>query len=269
MEILLGKNVSYKDKYDKSLLFPIARSKKRAEIGIVDTKIFYGYDLWNCYEVSWLAPNNKPQVRILEIIYDASSPFIIESKSLKLYLNSFNNTNFSSEENVISLITQDLSEVLETKVLVKSKLLDILSYLSLPSGFCLDNLNTQIDNLAEVRPDFLQLTGEDEIEETLYSNLLKSNCLVTGQPDWGTVEISYKGRQIDKEGLLKYIISFRNHNEFHEQCVERIFVDLYKKYSPKRLSVGARYTRRGGIDINPFRSTESDFFIENKRLIRQ
>lgn len=265
----LGKKTTYINIYDKTLLHPIPRALKRNELGAKDHDIFHnGFDLWNCYEISWLNNKNKPEVCIGEIIYSSASPFIIESKSLKLYLNSLNNTNYLNASEVQKLLTEDLSNVLETDVTVNLKALDIIEPLSAPLGRCIDNIDVYIPKILHVDPTILELE-EYEVEEILYSDLLKSNCLITNQPDWGSVEISYVGRQIRHATLLKYLISFRNHNEFHEQCVERIFADILAICKPIKLSVYAKYTRRGGIDINPFRSTEKDYTIARSRLVRQ
>ena len=265
----LGQNVLYKDQYDSSLLFAIPRSIKRKEIGITDDLVFHGYDLWNCYEVSWLNDNNKPEVRIMEMSYSANSLFIIESKSLKIYLNSFNNFHFNNDADVRDTISRDLAAILKIEVLLTLKYLDEISKIVLPAGYCIDNLDIKSDSPERIMSEFLQSEEGNEVKEALYSNLLKSNCLITGQPDWGTVEIDYIGRKISHEGLLKYIISFRNHNEFHEQCVERMFMDIYRRCNPSFLAVYARYTRRGGIDINPFRSSEKHYIVNNHRFVRQ
>lgn len=268
----LGQKSTYDATYNPQRLYPISRESKRQELGIDSTKLpFYGYDCWNHYEVSWLNPKGKPVVAIAEIIYDCQSPKIIESKSLKLYFNSFNNAKMTSFGAVEELVKKDLQERLDTEVLVKltplsqSPLQQIATSFS---GECLDELDITCD-IYQVEPLFLK-TSEEEVTEVLYSDLLKSNCLVTQQPDWGSVQISYSGKKIDREGLLKYLVSFRNHNEFHEQCIERIFMDLQKYCRPHSLTVYGRYTRRGGLDINPFRSTEKCFFMDkNQRLIRQ
>ncbi len=257
----LGKHVSYRDDYAPELLFPISRSGKRAEIGIDDAHPlpFHGEDLWNAYELSWLGPRGKPVVALAEFRVPAHSPRLIESKSLKLYLNSFNQHVFAAPEAVREIIAHDLSAAAGAPVGV---LLTPLSdrpprRIGYPEGTLLDTLDIAIDCYAP-NPDLLRLTDDEAtVEETLYSHLLKSNCLVTGQPDWGMVVVRYRGRQIAPEALLRYIVSFRQHNEFHEQCVERIFVDITRHCLPERLEVWARYTRRGGLDINPWRSSDA------------
>lgn len=265
----LGKQSAYIDHYAPELLFPIARKVKRDEIHVPQPLPFHGYDLWNAFELSWLNSFGKPCVATAVITFPADSDFLIESKSLKLYLNSFNQTTFNSLDDVKNTMASDLSKAANKPVSVDITLLqkntgDIFSSLE---GFCLDDLPVQIDTY-QPNPDFL-VTNKVIVTETVYSHLLKSNCLVTGQPDWGSVEIHYTGPQINHEGLLKYIVSFRGHNEFHEQCVERIFMDILTRCNPNNLSVFARYTRRGGLDINPYRSTSPVFSIRNPRLTRQ
>ncbi|STY30852.1 GTP cyclohydrolase [Legionella wadsworthii] len=210
-------------------------------------------------------------VAIAELLYDCSSPNIIESKSLKLYFNSFNNTRINNVETLKDTITKDLQERVGAEVVVKIYPLDAANQHAVqPSldGESLDHLDIEC---SEYLVDPSTLTASDElVEESLFSNLLKSNCLVTNQPDWGSVQIIYKGKKINREGLLKYIISYRNHNEFHEQCIERIFIDIMNYCKPEKLTVYGRYTRRGGLDINPYRSTEKTSFAgKNLRLVRQ
>ncbi|MCX9157479.1 NADPH-dependent 7-cyano-7-deazaguanine reductase QueF [Niveibacterium sp. 24ML] len=251
----LGKAVSYCDQYAPQLLFPIPRSGKRAEIGLGEDLPFTGHDLWNAYELSWLNARGKPMVALGTLQVPAQSPCLIESKSLKLYFNSFNQTRFESVDAVRSTIMRDLSAAAGAPVLVQIETLDCRPQreLAYPEGVLLDTLDIAIDTY-EPRPELLRASGA-QVDETLYSHLLKSNCLVTGQPDWGMLVVRYRGASIDREGLLRYICSFRTHNEFHEQCVERIFVDITRQCSPDRLEVWARYTRRGGLDINPWRSS--------------
>jgi 7-cyano-7-deazaguanine reductase len=268
----LGKISSYDLSYNPDRLFVIPRAGKRQEIGIDPSHPpFMGFDCWNHYEVSWLNAKGKPIVALAEIVYGCNTPGLIESKSLKLYFNSFNNTKFDSEIEVKNTIREDLKQRVEGDVIVnifplnenKPQIIQTAF-----TGICLDNLDiTCTDYL--VNPDLL-IIGQEIVEETLYSDLLKSNCLITNQPDWGSVQISYKGRKINHEELLKYLISFRNHNEFHEQCIERIFIDIMRRCQPTSLTVYGRYTRRGGLDINPYRSTKATSFKDlNIRLIRQ
>lgn len=252
----LGKTATYQNEYTPSLLFPIARQPKRDEIGIAGTLPFFGIDIWNAYELSWLNLRGKPQVAIATITVPADSPNIIESKSFKLYLNSFNQTRVASPEALADMLRADLSDGFGAPVQVRLTLPDTFSTLQMGEleGMLLDRLDIEV---SEYTPNAALLKANHEeaiVEEALVSHLLKSNCLVTGQPDWGSVQIRYVGPQIDQESLLQYLIGFRNHNEFHEQCVERIFMDILRQCRPQKLAVYARYTRRGGLDINPWRS---------------
>ena len=252
----LGKKTDYDTEYNPDRLFPVARAGKRAEIGIHAPELpFVGVDRWTHYEVSWLDPLGKPCVAIAEIEYDCTSPNIIESKSMKLYFNSFNQTGFSSLDAVRDCIIADLSQRVGAAVHVQLHAIeDFTQLIANPPGQCIDQ---QTVRCTAYTPDPTVLaTGQSHADETLYSNLLKSNCLITGQPDWATLVIAYKGKTILPDALLRYIVSFRNHNEFHEQCVERIFIDILHHCKPSSLTVYARYTRRGGVDINPYRSTE-------------
>lgn len=252
----LGKPTAYQAEYAPSLLFPIPRQSKREEIGITGTLPFFGVDIWNAYEMSWLNLRGKPQVAIATFTVPADSPNIIESKSFKLYLNSFNQTRLDGPEALLDLLRTDLSAGVGAPVQVKLMLPDAFPSLQMGEleGLLLDRLDIEV-NAYQPMPSLLKANhAEAMVEETLVSHLLKSNCLVTGQPDWGSVQIRYVGAQIDQEGLLQYLIGFRNHNEFHEQCVERIFMDIMRQCRPQKLAVYARYTRRGGLDINPWRS---------------
>ncbi|MFZ6725319.1 NADPH-dependent 7-cyano-7-deazaguanine reductase QueF [Undibacterium sp. MH2W] len=256
---LLGKVATYKAEYDPSLLFPIPRTDKRAEIGVGATLPFFGVDIWNAYEVSWLNQRGKPQIVIATITVPAESPNIIESKSFKLYLNSFNQTRLADAEALVQLLKKDLSAAAGASVHVSLCMSEHFGQLKMQEleGCLLDRLDIDVDAYTP-DPSLLRANHDEApVEETLLSHLLKSNCLVTGQPDWGSVQIRYVGSQIDQESLLRYLIGFRNHNEFHEQCVERIFVDIMQHCKPQKLAVYARYTRRGGLDINPWRSNFS------------
>jgi 7-cyano-7-deazaguanine reductase len=224
----LGKIAEYDISYNPDRLYPIPRADQRREIGIDENALpFTGYDCWNHYEVSWLNEKGKPIAAIAEIVYDCTSPFIVESKSLKLYFNSFNQAKFKSVDELESIITKDLEKVVDSNVTV---IIHLLNDLQTPviherfTGVCIDELDVECAHYT-VHPEYLSSTDEI-VEETLYSDLLKSNCLVTNQPDWGSVQIIYKGKKINREGLLQYLVSFRLHNEFHEQCIERIFVDI-------------------------------------------
>ncbi|WP_320823597.1 NADPH-dependent 7-cyano-7-deazaguanine reductase QueF [Reinekea sp.] len=266
----LGKNSAYIDRYDAALLFPIPRLSKRLELGLSTDLPFAGVDIWNAYELSWLNARGKPQVALAEFTVPAQSSNIIESKSLKLYLNSFNQTRFDSSERVQQCLNQDLSLAAGSAVQVRVvPLRDAQASVVFQSDAaeCIDELDIEVDTYV---PSPGALMVQDRVvTERLVSHLLKSNCLVTGQPDWGSVYIDYRGPQIDRASLLRYLISFRQHNEFHEQCVERIFVDLKAACRCDRLTVYARYIRRGGLDINPFRTDDPSAKADNMRHIRQ
>jgi 7-cyano-7-deazaguanine reductase len=265
----LGKEAAYISKYDPALLFFIPRKIKRKEIGIADVLPFYGVDIWNAFELSWLNQKGKPMAAVLVIEVPAQSNNIFESKSLKLYLTSFNGTKFKDAAEVAVTIKKDLSIAAEADIKVTVTLVQNhlpITTANLP-GINIDDLDVVIETY---QPETAYLeTSVEIVSEELNSHLLKSNCLVTNQPDWGSLYIKYKGPKINREGLLKYIVSLRDHNEFHEQCVERVFMDLLQHCKPENLTVYARYTRRGGIDINPFRSTEAGCDASNDRLIRQ
>ena len=266
----LGKTSAYVDTYAPELLFPVPREEKRAELGVTETLPFQGVDIWNAWEVSWLNAKGKPQVAVAEIRIPATSVNIIESKSFKLYLNSLNQTPFNHWSDVVSLLEKDLSACADgTVTVVLSPLSHIPAFgeVVLAQGTCIDELDVSMDTYF-TDASLLQAAEGGDVEETLVSHLLKSNCPVTGQPDWGSVSIHYVGRPIDHASLLRYIVSFRQHTEFHEQCVERIFTDIQALINPKTLTVSARYVRRGGLDINPYRSTETRHF-DNVRLLRQ
>ena len=266
----LGETVVYRDTYAPERLFPIARQGKRNEIGISgDALPFCGEDLWNAYELSWLDPRGKPVVALGRFRVPASSPNLIESKSLKLYLNGFNQERMPDAETVRARIAHDLSAAAGATVDVA--VLPLSAHpgrrFADPEGFCLDHLEIDVESYRP-RPDFLRAEGET-VSETLVSHLLKSNCPVTGQPDWGLLAVRYTGPRIDRAGLLRYIVSFRQHEEFHEQCVERMFCDILARCAPSSLAVWARYTRRGGLDINPFRATPGNDRNESDNEIRQ
>jgi len=255
----LGKNSAYRTDYAPELLFPIPRQGKRDELGLKGTLPFFGVDIWNGYELSWLNMRGKPQVAVARFTIPADSPNLIESKSFKLYLNSFNQTKLAGPDALKMLLQQDLSAAAGANVHVTLTMQEDFAKLEMGEleGQLLDRLDIDVDNYSP-QPETLKANFDElPVEETLVSHLLKSNCLVTGQPDWGSVQISYYGPQIDQESLLKYLIGFREHNEFHEQCVERIFTDILRQCKPQHLTVYARYTRRGGLDINPWRTNFS------------
>ena len=279
----LGKVSGYIDHYDASLLFPIARSVKRDELGITGAAPFFGADMWTAFELSWLNLRGKPQLALAHITVPCETPNIIESKSFKLYLNSFNNTRFADVPAVKARLRADLGEAAWRDLargpsgaapgsiglsLLLPDQFDRQAVYEL-DGLSLDRLDVECTRYTPA-PDLLKvLPAESPVSEVLVSNLLKSNCLVTGQPDWGSVQISYTGDPIDQEGLLQYLVSYRDHNEFHEQCVERIFMDIWTRTKPMKLAVYARYTRRGGLDINPFRTSYPQALPANVRTARQ
>jgi 7-cyano-7-deazaguanine reductase len=273
----LGKSSAYVDHYDASLLFPLARSDKRAEIGALTNAPFFGADMWTAFELSWLNPRGKPQVALAHITVPCETTHLVESKSFKLYLNSFSNTVFADAAEVQRRIRTDISVAvwaggpMQASVGVKLVLPELFDREPLyeMDGLSLDRLDIECSRYAPA-PDLLRTEADDQpVTEVLCSNLLKSNCLVTGQPDWGSVQISYTGLPINQAGLLQYLVSFRNHNEFHEHCVERIFMDIWTRCKPVKLSVYARYTRRGGLDINPFRTSHPQALPANVRTARQ
>ncbi|MEO8673084.1 MAG: NADPH-dependent 7-cyano-7-deazaguanine reductase QueF [Tahibacter sp.] len=253
----LGKSVAYRDDYDANLLFPIPRALKRAELGLAALLPFHGVDIWNAYELSWLDSRGKPRVALAEFRVPAESPNIIESKSFKLYLNSFAQMNFTTTAALSERLRQDLSAVAGAPV--SAALCENgefrNSVLCELDGELIDNLDIAIDDYGPPKPEYLSSEESQPVQENLVSHLLKSNCPVTGQPDWASVQIRYRGPRLSREGLLRYLVSFRRHSDFHEQCVERIFMDITALCKPQELSVYARYTRRGGLDINPWRSS--------------
>lgn len=304
----LGKATSYIDRYDAALLFPIARASKRSEIGITAALPFLGADMWSAYELSWLNLRGKPQVALAHFTVPCETPNLIESKSFKLYLNSFNSTRLADVDTLKARLRADLSQAawrdlsqagpqnavrlepvegvegangLSDPVAATARTASAIGIrILLPEmfdqqpiyeldGLSLDRLDIECHHYTPA-PELLRVAcGEAPVSEVLVSNLLKSNCPVTGQPDWGSVQISYSGAPINQEGLLQYLVSYRNHNEFHEQCVERIFMDIWQHCQPTRLAVYARYTRRGGLDINPFRTSYAQALPANTRMARQ
>ena len=267
----LGKSSEYISTYTPSLLFPIPRAAKWAELGLsADTLPYKGVDFWNCFELSWLLPSGKPVVAIGEFSIPADSPNIIESKSFKLYLNSLNQTPFADRQSLEATLQADLSAAAGKPVGVRIRSLGEVQaegVAGLP-GVCIDELDVSVSDYEQPRPELLRCDDSRVIEESVHSHLLKSNCPVTGQPDWGSVAVEYRGAALDHASLLAYLVSFRQHADFHEQCVERIFLDLQRLLKPEKLTVYARYVRRGGLDINPYRSTEV-VELPNLRLVRQ
>jgi 7-cyano-7-deazaguanine reductase len=267
----LGKPAEYLEHYDPALLFPIERLRGRTPLGLTGTLPFFGTDIWNAYELSWMNPRGKPQIAIATFAVPADSPNIIESKSFKLYLGSFAQTVVESAEVLAKTLRTDLSAVAGASV--KVQLASPFEFGKLEfdelDGISLDRLDLDTD-IYTPTPSLLGANfSEPAVEETVSSNLLKTNCPVTGQPDWGSVQIHYNGPQIDHAGLLRYIISFRSHTGFHEQSVEQMFVDILRECRPTRLAIYARYTRRGGLDINPFRTNFSMPMPDNARTARQ
>lgn len=269
--LTLGKPTAYHDIYDASLLQAVPRSMNREPLGLYpDSLPFQGADIWTLYELSWLNSKGVPQVAIGEVVLDAISQNLIESKSFKLYLNSFNQTKFADWGSVRATLERDLSACAQGDVSVALFRLQEVEGQPIGhmAGVCIDEQDITIDDY-QFNADYLNNATRSEIvEESLVSHLLKSNCLITNQPDWGSVMIRYRGPRIDREALLRYLVSFRHHNEFHEQCVERIFNDVLRYCKPEQLTVYARYTRRGGLDINPWR-TNTPFVPCRSRLVRQ
>jgi 7-cyano-7-deazaguanine reductase len=273
----LGKPSAYADQYDPALLFPLPRAAKRAELGIAGEPPFFGADLWTAFELSWLNPRGKPQVAIAHVTVPCETPNIVESKSFKLYLNSFNNSRFDSIDEVRARIRADVSEAVWRGAPQASTVgLRLLSPDQFETekirpleGLSLDRLDVECTQYTPAPELLTAAFGEISVTESLTSDLLKSNCLVTGQPDWGSIQVRYNGPPIEQSGLLRYLVSFRNHNEFHEQCVERVFMDIWTRCKPLKLFVYARYTRRGGLDINPFRTSHPQPLPPAWRTARQ
>lgn len=267
----LGKQLDRKNSYAPEILFAISRQPSRTHLKIPENLLFRGYDVWNAFEISWLNMRGKPIVALGEFIVPCDTPNLIESKSMKLYLNSLASTRFPSIQAVKNTITQDLSATAKGNITVQ--LIPLYAAKNITTepfdGLCLDTLDVECD-VYQVTSDLLTVEPSSEIvEEKIYTNLLRSNCLVTHQPDWGTIFMHYQGRKISHEGFLKYIVSFRQHDELHEQCIERIFMDILTQCKPQKLTIEGRYTRRGGIDINPYRTNYQTGLPRNRRLIWQ
>lgn len=278
----LGKAVAYPSQYDPALLFPIPRATQRQELGLRGALPFFGADIWSAYELSWLNTRGKPQVALAHITVPCESFNIIESKSFKLYLNSFSQTPFADAEQVKAHVRTDLTQTVwhnkDDPARMPASAVGVT--LLLPDAFDremvqeFDGLNLDRLDIDCTRytpaPELLRVTKDEApVSEVLTSRLLKSNCPVTGQPDWASVQISYTGDQIEQGGLLQYLVSLRQHSGFHEQCVERIFMDIWTQCKPLKLTVYARYTRRGGLDINPFRTSHPQRLPPNIRTARQ
>ena len=262
----LGQSTDYVCEYDPGQLYPIPRTNNWEGRGYAKPP-FRGCDVWNAYELSWLNPKGLPQVAVAEFRVPCESPYIIESKSFKLYLNSFNLTRFESVEQVRQHLVDDLTRVAGAPVSVAIQSVDAPAKIEQLQGESLDQMDVEIEHY-QPAPQLLRTINGKVVDESLYSHLLKSNCPVTGQPDWASIQIDYRGEPIDREALLQYLVSYREQGDFHEQCVEQIFLDILDHCQPEQLTVYARYLRRGGLDINPFRSTEA-FTPDNLRLLRQ
>lgn len=266
----LGRDTPYPERFDPGLLYPIERAAGRAELFAPGSPKLYGADLWVAYELSWLAPGGVPRVAIAEFEVPSDSPRLVESKSLKLYLNSCNQTVFAGPEAVRRQLAADLSAAAGAPVGVR--LYSLADYgrrgLDAPPGLCVDAAEVA-NPPQESCPERLRTRPGAVVSEVLHSDLLKTNCPVTGQPDWATLVVAYRGQPIDRVALLAYIVSLRRHSDFHEHCVERIFQDLWRGVRPEQLLVAARYTRRGGIEINPWRSSRPEAAAPGGRLPRQ
>ncbi|NPV05774.1 MAG: NADPH-dependent 7-cyano-7-deazaguanine reductase QueF [Syntrophaceae bacterium] len=259
----------YRDTYDPGLLQPVPRTPHRMELGIGDSLPFSGADIWTAYELSWLDPKGKPQVAMATFVVPADTPNLVESKSLKLYLNSFNQTPVASPEDLRETLRRDLGGACGAPVGVEIRLPEDFGDERIEEldGESIDAIDVETRDYSP-NPGHLR-TGPAPAEETLVSNLLKTNCPLTGQPDWAGIQIRYSGPRIDRAGLLRYLVSFRRHGGFHEHCTERIFMDILRRCRPARLTVYARYTRRGGLDINPFRTNCGEKVPRNVRTARQ
>lgn len=274
----LGQATVYADRYDPRLLFPIPRATNRAAIGIAGRLPFIGADLWTAFELGWLNPRGKPQLALVHFTIPCETPNLLESKSFKLYLGSFANSRFADAAEVQARLREDLNAALwqgapAVQAGVGVKLLLPETFDQEPvhelDGLSLDRLDVECTRF-EPAPELLTAAFDEQpVDEVLTSNLLRSCCPVTGQPDWGSVQIAYSGPQIVQEGLLQYFVSFRNHAEFHEHCVERIFAEVWARCRPTKLTVYARYTRRGGLDINPWRTSHPQALPRNVRTARQ
>jgi 7-cyano-7-deazaguanine reductase len=272
--LTLGQATQYPDQYDPSLLFPIPRIENRKKLGLKENQAlpFIGVDIWNAFELSWLNKKGKPQIALAEFQIPADSPNMIESKSFKLYLNSLNHARFDDADEVKEILISDLSKVAGSKITTRINPADSVAKKGIQemSGVLMDRLDIEVDPHQSADASLLEVNENfGPIEQCLVSHLLKSNCPVTGQPDWASVQIRYQGRPIQEESLLRYLIGFRQLGEFHEHCVETIFTDIKRQCKPEKLSVYARYTRRGGLDINPFRTDHNSPWPDNVRHARQ
>lgn len=262
-DIPLGKPTDYHFNYDADLLFPVPRKDSRDELGFSQSLPFVGSDLWTAYELSWLNKHGLPQVAIAEIVFPCEAPNLVESKSFKLYLNSFNQTCFADQEQVLNTMQQDLSRCAGGSVKVRLYAVDDFAVRASEGFICLDQLPVQCD---QYEPDAALLQKGIEVKtEQFCSHIFRSLCPVTGQPDWASVYIGYTGLSLDKESLLRYLVSYRLHQGFHEQCVEMIYRDIQALIEPSMLTVSARFVRRGGLDINPIRSLSADYRLPGRQ----
>lgn len=255
----LGQASEYPNTYTPSLLHAISRADARAQVGIEHAELFHGEDLWTGYEFSWLDVGGKPVVAGLRFHVPCQSRAIVESKSVKLYLNSFAQTKFESHGAVQQTLDQDLTLAFQAPVMIELlELSQLAGAVQQLPGICLDDLSVRTDAY-EREPHFLSVEDPQlSVHETLHSHIFRSLCPVTSQPDWASICVEYSGAPLSREGLLKYLISYRNHQAFHETTIEQIFVDIHQQCAPSRLSVYGRFQRRGGLDINPFRSLDED-----------
>lgn len=255
----LGQQLLASSEYDPEQLRSVSRKIGRKNIGISDNSSlpFMGEDVWNCWELSWLNSQGKPAIAVAEIRVPAGTSNMVESKSLKLYLNSFSMTRVGSADSLREIIARDIGRIVEEHVSVQLILPEAFGKLRIiePEGICIDRQKIMITEFS-INPNLLAVE-KSRVSETLYSRLIRTNCPVTGQPDWATVCLTYSGPRIRPDSLLRYFVSFRQHKGFHESCVETMFCHILQKCQPESLTISARFTRRGGIDINPFRSTES------------
>ncbi|MDO9519763.1 MAG: NADPH-dependent 7-cyano-7-deazaguanine reductase QueF [Pseudohongiella sp.] len=271
-EIPLGKQIEYPEHYDPGLLFPVSRSVNRIKIGISDELPFGGFDHWRAYELSWLTLSGTPVVAVADILVPCDSPFLIESKSMKLYFNSLNQHRFESEADALACITRDLSVSAGTAIHVELHTLGRAVSMHTADTVAAELLDTIVITDPVFIPDasLLKCSNSAIVRKTLVSHLFRSNCPITAQPDWGSIVVSYEGPEIDRESLLRYIISFRQHEGFHEHCVEQIFQDLISQCAPERLTVSINFLRRGGLEINPLRSLDRTVpMTVLPRLLRQ
>jgi 7-cyano-7-deazaguanine reductase len=268
----LGKTVAYSGTRDAGLLYPIARAPDRAKLGYTGAELpFLGVDIWNAYEFSWLDARGKPRVALAEFRVPAESPNIVESKSFKLYLNSYAQTRVPDTDTLREWLSEDLSKAAGDTVSVQLGTPTSKESLQLQQleGELIDDLPIAVDYYGPPTPELLYGNPDAVVEEKLVTHLFKSNCPVTGQPDWASLQVHYHGPRLGRDGLLRYLVSYREHADFHEHCVERIFRDLLALEDIDKLSVYARFTRRGGLDINPFRTTPGWLLPDNTRTARQ